>query len=78
MYSDFGENFRVIRNSLSHADYRRIDGINERITLTDFYKKYHKYVMLLFDSGRAWWSIDKMGEIELGDVTAFNRSIHHS
>ena len=40
--SDFGKNFRVIRNSLSHADFRRIDGIDERINLTEFYKKYHK------------------------------------
>ncbi|WP_277587544.1 hypothetical protein [Psychrobacillus antarcticus] len=68
---DFGNEFRNIRNSLSHADYRRIHGGN-RITLSDFYKKYHMYVMLLYDNGIEWWSIENFDEIELGDITEFN------
>ncbi|MDN4078224.1 hypothetical protein QYF52_09780 [Paenibacillus polymyxa] len=69
---EFGKNFRHIRNSLSHADFRRIEG-GDRITLTDFFNKYHKYVMLLYRNGKEFWTIDDLNEIDLGDVTAFSR-----
>ncbi|WP_260676137.1 hypothetical protein [Parageobacillus genomosp. 1] len=72
---EFGKDFRNIRNSLSHADYRRIHGGN-RITLSEFYKKYHKYAMLLYQNGLEWWSIQKFDKIELGDITAFSRLIY--
>lgn len=71
---EFGRDFRTIRNSLSHADYRRIQGI-DRITLSDFFKKYHKYVILLFQNAKYWWSIRDFSNIDLGDVTAFNKEI---
>ena len=69
---DFASDFRQIRNSLSHADFKRIHG-GDRITLTQFYKKYHKYAMLLYQSGREWWSLEE--NIELGDVTNFSTLI---
>jgi hypothetical protein len=72
---DFGKDFRQIRNSLSHADYRRINGGN-RITLSEFFKKYHKYIMLLYQNGREWWSIQDFNEIDLGDITEFNQQIY--
>lgn len=72
---EFGKDFRQIRNSLSHADYRRIHGGN-RITLTEFYKKYHKYVILLYYNGREWWSIQKNEKIDLGDITDFSTLIY--
>ncbi|WP_274307015.1 hypothetical protein [Solibacillus daqui] len=70
----FATDFRQIRNSLSHADYRRINGGN-RITLSEFYKQYHKYIMLLYQNGRELWSIQNIEKIDLGDVTEFNRMI---
>lgn len=69
---NFGSDFRQIRNSLGHADFRRIHGGN-RITLTQFYKKYHKYAVLLYHNGREWWSLDE--NIELGDITDFSTLI---
>lgn len=69
---DFSSDFRQIRNSLGHADFRRIHGGN-RITLTQFYKKYHKYAILLYDNGHEWWSIEE--DIELGDITDFSTLI---
>lgn len=69
---DFGRDFRQIRNSLSHADFKRIQGGN-RITLTQFYKKHHKYAILIYQAGREWWSMQE--GIELGDVTNFSTLI---
>ena len=68
----FGRDFRNIRNNLAHVDYRRINGGN-RITMTEFYKKYHKYIILLYDNGRKWWDITQLENIELGDITDFNK-----
>ncbi len=71
---EFGKDFRNIRNSLSHADVRRISGGN-RITLTEFHNKYHKYVYMLYESAQGHWSIEKLEKVELGDVTSFYQSI---
>jgi len=71
---DFPRDFRQIRNSHSHADYRRIKG-DERITLSEFYLKYHKYISLLFQSGLDWWRVEDFEHIDLGEVTEFNRII---
>lgn len=70
---DFGTMFRQMRNSVSHADSRRIDGGN-RITLTEFYLKYHKFAYLLYDNALYWWQIDE--NVEMGDVTNFNKAIY--
>jgi hypothetical protein len=73
---DFGRHFRYIRNSLSHADYRRITG-ETRITLPDFYKKYHKYVILFYQRCREHWSIEnREKDVDLGEVTNFMNIIH--
>lgn len=66
---DFGKDFRQVRNSIIHVDYRRSIG-NNRITLSDFYKKYHKYVMLLYYSGSEW-CVKNEESINWGDITAF-------
>jgi len=72
---EFGIDFRSIRNSIAHVDYRRIDGEN-RIKLSDFYLKYHKYIMLLFEQGRYLWTIKDYNHIDLGDVSEFNKLIN--
>lgn len=69
---EFGLHFRSIRNNVAHVDVRRIDGGN-RITLTDFFKKYHKYIMLLYNNGREWWSLEGEEGLDLGDITSFNK-----
>ncbi|MFF2291203.1 hypothetical protein [Peribacillus butanolivorans] len=70
----FGQDFRDIRNSLSHADICRINGGN-RITLTEFHYKYHKFVYMLYENAIAYWSIEKLEKVELGDVSSFYQSI---
>lgn len=69
---NFGNMFRQMRNSVSHADIRRIDG-GDRITLTEFYLKYHKFAYLLYDNALYWWRIN--GDVDMGDVTSFNKEI---
>lgn len=72
---NFGRDFRQVRNSVAHTDPRRIKS-NRRILLSEFFTQYHKYVMLLYYSGRDWWSIRSIDDIDLGDVTNFNRAIY--
>jgi hypothetical protein len=52
--TDFGKDFRDVRNNTSHTDYRRAGG--NRIGLMDFYRKHHKYVYLLYYSALFAWS----------------------
>ncbi|URJ58877.3 MULTISPECIES: hypothetical protein [Paenibacillus] len=69
---NFGRDFRNIRNNVAHVDFRRING-GSRITLTQFYKDYHKYAILLFYNGRDYWSISDYGDLDFGDITSFNK-----
>lgn len=71
---EFGFHFRSVRNNVAHVDVRRIDGGN-RITLTDFYNTYHKYILLLYYNGREWWGLKGERELDLGDITSFNKLI---
>lgn len=69
---EFGLHFRNVRNNVAHVDYRRVDGGN-RITLTNFFDRYHKYIMLLYYNGREWWDISGSEELDFGDITSFNK-----
>lgn len=71
---NFGSDFRQVRNSLGHVDYRRIVSAN-RILLSEFYINYHKFIMLLFNFAEESWSLDKIEKLDLGDVTDFNVAI---
>ncbi|OXS74215.1 hypothetical protein [Domibacillus enclensis] len=70
----FSRDFREMRNIVSHADYERIIQ-KKRINLTEFYKKYHKYVFLLFHHAKDSWTFTRGDLIDLGDVTSFNKAI---
>lgn len=72
---EFAKHFRGIRNNNGHADLRRIEAKGERISLSQFYLKYHKFLFLLFDFGRDWWTIERLEEVDLGDVSKFNLEI---
>lgn len=69
---NFGSDFRNIRNNVAHVDYRRVRGGN-RITLTEFYINYHKYIILLFDNGRKFWNMQEDDDSDFGDITGFNK-----
>lgn len=54
---DFGNNLRYIRNRFSHISAKRVN--KEDMTLSEFYNKYHKYVMLLFETAAFTWDMNE-------------------
>jgi hypothetical protein len=53
----FAEHFRYIRNRRNHADYRRASD-NYDISLKDFFKLYHSYILIMYYETKLFWSID--------------------
>lgn len=68
--TDFGKDFRDVRNNTSHTDYRRAGG--NRIGLMDFYKKHHKFVHLLYYSALFAWSGKTHPNHKIEHVEAFD------
>lgn len=66
----FGKDFRDVRNNTSHVDYRRAGG--NRIELMDFYKKYHKFVYLLYYSALFAWSGKTHKDHKIEHVESFD------
>lgn len=69
---NFGTHFRYIRNRFSHIDGKRVK--DNEISMSEFYKLYHKYVLLLFDSASSTWSI-KEEEYDFLEVEHFMSEI---
>lgn len=70
--SDFGKDFRDVRNNTSHTDYRRAGG--NRIGLMGFYRKHHKYVHLLYYSALFAWSGNTHQNHKLEHIEEFDFS----
>ncbi|MFV8834748.1 hypothetical protein ACNSTU_07245 [Aquisalimonas sp. APHAB1-3] len=68
--SQFGKDFRDVRNNTLHTDYRRAGG--HRIGLMEFYKKYHKFVHLLYYSALLAWSEKTHKEQKIQHVEEFD------
>ena len=66
---EFPREFRNFRNKISgHVSYKRAS----ELSLTDFYRKYHKYLYLLHHDGRYFWG-QKEGEFpNLREITEFS------
>lgn len=75
--SNFGEDYRGIRNNFAHADPRRNSKLeeSERLTLNKFYRKYHKYVIMLYFDHKQRWEISEMKELDMEDIIEFNKTI---
>lgn len=54
---NFAEHFRFIRNRRNHTDYRRASD-NHDISLKDFFKLYHIYVLIMFHETKWLWEVD--------------------
>ena len=68
----FGEEFRIYRNKVSgHASFERISELN----LTEFYKKYHQYLYLLYKDVGEMWGRERKEFPCLKDVTNFFKAI---
>ncbi len=70
---DFGNQFRFIRNRFSHVNAKRIN--KEEITLSEFYKKYNLYIMLLFESSNFTWSIKNLENYNWLEIETFTKEI---
>lgn len=55
--NNFAKHFRFIRNRRNHVDYKRASNEFD-ISLTDFYKLYHKYVLIMFHETIWLWKVD--------------------
>lgn len=53
----FAEHFRFIRNRRNHTDFRRASDDHD-ISLKDFFKLYHGYILILYTESRWQWEID--------------------
>ena len=70
----FGEEFRIYRNKVSgHASFERISELN----LTEFYKKYHQYLYLLYKDVGEMWGRERKEFPCLKDVTKFFEAIEN-
>ncbi|MEG0916009.1 MAG: hypothetical protein RSF68_03245 [Myroides sp.] len=53
----FAEHFRYIRNRRNHTDFRRASD-NHDISLKDFFKLYHSYILIMYHETKWLWNVD--------------------
>ena len=70
--AEFGKNFREVRDYLAHVDLERIRS-ESRLSLGEFYLKYHNYIIIIFQFGREYWEekINELNNKDLSDITEF-------
>jgi len=54
---EFGTHFRQFRNRFSHPNPKRV--IATDLSLMDFFIRYHKYILLLFETANFSWGTEK-------------------
>lgn len=69
--SEFGVQFRKIRNRTAHASAKRSSPIGE-LTLMQFYAKYHHFVYLLLYSARSRWSVEDVNAQDWKSIEDFD------
>jgi hypothetical protein len=73
---DFGMHFRWIRNRHSHVDHKRSSG--EEISLSEFYRKYHKFIYQLFSFASWIWEIEDIEKHDFQSIEDFETAISES
>lgn len=74
MPTEFATHFRQTRNRIAHADARRAGG-NGEVTLPEFYRKYHRYIYLLYEEAEWLWKVDPES-FDWGEIEAFDLAVH--
>lgn len=74
---NFGRDFRVIRNRISHSDYRRMKPVNEKdeISLADFYLKYHFYINQMIQHPQFSWDGEEYRDYKWEPVDEFSQVV---
>lgn len=66
---NFAKDFRDYRNKVSgHVAYERAS----KLSLSNFYLKYHKYLYLLYQDSKRWWGKQKEDFPNLKEITDFS------
>lgn len=66
---EFASNFRKYRNKVfGHVTYER----SSKLSLTDFYQKYHKFIYLLYYDAIYWWGKRDTNFPALKEITEFS------
>ncbi|HCE1741689.1 hypothetical protein CGH72_05835 [Vibrio parahaemolyticus] len=75
--SEFGQEFRTIRNRISHADHRRMQSLDERteISLAEFYIKYHFIITKMITHPQFSWDGEKYAGYEWAPVHEFSEML---
>jgi hypothetical protein len=53
----FAKHFRYVRNITNHSDFRRASD-NHDISLKDFFKLYHGYILIMYHETKLLWNVD--------------------
>lgn len=67
--SSFGNDFRQIRNRFSHIKPERLS--DSGLSLNEFYKKYHRFVLLLLEAPSFSWHIDDLENYDWLEINDF-------
>ena len=73
---EFGMHFRRIRNRHGHVDHKRASG--EEINLSDFFKKYHKFIYLLYSSPAWIWLVEDLESYDFKSIEEFEIAVAES
>ena len=65
---EFGSDFRKVRNFTNHVNPERIS--NEYIALSDFFEKYHKFILILYYEN-VWLNNVELDQSDWQDVDEF-------
>lgn len=68
---NFGEMFRKIRNRTAHSLVKRSTPGGD-ITLLNFYQNYHKFIYLLYVSGKSHWTAKNIELTDWGAIEDFD------
>lgn len=72
--TEFATEFRQLRNTLGgHVTHKR-----SSISVSDFYRKYHKYVHMLYRNGLGHWGLRQQEFPDLKEITRFSVLIKES
>jgi len=66
----FGEHFRLIRNRSAHVEIGRVS--DKDLSVFSFFRKYHRFIYLLFKSGRDWWHNPKPDTYNWDNLSNFD------
>jgi len=71
--TEFAKEFRQLRNIGGHVSHKR-----SSLSLSDFYRKYHKYVYMLYRNGLGHWGLQAQEFPDLNEITKFSILIRES